>query len=301
MAVLLLVPTACSTARRADEAPPTSPGPDPNAATAVAPVQPPGMDGTAGIERHNACTAIDTSALGRALRTTVMAKPSVWNDAGVPSLDLCALVIANKGTVQIGVSALPAQPGALERLYRTLGPAPAEAAEIGSDGRFGPAGAAFRVADRVVRIGGQSLTRADAGAIASAVSPNITATVPPARITDSACQPSGALAEQFLGVSAQLRRDYRVRGALTCIWGTADRTVAIVESLSTAMPEARHVPKPALAPVGQQGFYLRDVGELVFRSGRRVVRVSALAEPPVVVPMERLLDIVDPIMPLFIR
>jgi hypothetical protein len=110
------------------------------------------------------------------------------------------------------------------------------------------------------------------------------------------------VAEQFLGVPrAELRRDYRVRTGMTCIWGTDDRTVSIVESLDSALPEARYVPTPLPAPIGDRGYYLPDAGELVFQSGRRVVRVSALAEPPVPVSMDRLLDIVEPIMPLFLR
>ena len=69
-----------------------------------------------------------------------------------------------------------------------------------------------------------------------------------ARITDGACQPAGSLAEQFLGASALLRRDYRVRGGLTCIWGTTDRTVAITESITSnavadPMPEAHRQPR----------------------------------------------------------
>ena len=127
--------------------------------------------------------------------------------------------------------------------------------------------------------------------------------VKPARESDATCQPSGSTAEQFLGVSAQLRRDYRTeRGALTCIWGSTDATVAIVESVRPdRIPEADRQPAPRLAPVGEEGYYLPEEGELVFRKGHRVVRVTALSEPSRPASLDRLFDIVEPIMPLFLR
>jgi hypothetical protein len=311
LALALSLAAACTTARDAATPRLQSPVPGPPAATAIAPVAPPGLDGTAGVPPGNACTAVDRAALGRSLGGAVTARPNSWNDAGVPSLDLCVLVLTRTGaparTVLVAVSALPAQPNMLERLYRTLGQQPAEAPEIGADARYDRLGVAYRVGDRAVRLTSEpGLARADAATVASAVSPVVLASVPPARMADAACQPAGAQAEQFLGASAQLRRDYRVRGGLTCIWGTAERTVSIVESLpgkevADPLPEARHTPKPVPAPVGDQGYFLAETGELVFRTGRRVVRVAALAEPPVPVTMERLLDIVEPIMPLFLR
>ncbi len=220
---------------------------------------------------------------------------------------MCALQLTGRGvparTVLVGVSALPVGAPLLERLYRTIGPQPVDASEIGADARYARLGAAYRVGDYAVRLTSEpELSRQDAALIASAVSPEVLNSVPSPRMTDPACQPAGAVAEQFLGVPrAELRRDYRVRTGMTCIWGTDDRTVSIVESLDSALPEARYVPTPVPAPIGDRGYYLPDAGELVFQSGRRVVRVSALAEPPVPVSMDRLLDIVEPIMPLFLR
>jgi hypothetical protein len=307
LALVVTLAASCTTAREASKRDPSpAPSTGPPLATAIAPFQPPGLNGTAGIPPGNTCTAVDRTALARSLGVTVTARPYSWNDAGVPALDLCALVLTGRGvpsrTVLVGVSALPVQPVMLERLYPSLGSQPVGASEIGADARYDRLGTAYRVGDRAVRLTSQpELSRQDAAVIASAVSPVVPASVPSARMTDSACQPAGATAEQFLGVSAPLRRDYRVRSGLTCIWGTSDRTVSIVESLDSALPEANHVPRPALAPVGDRGYFLPDAGELVFQSGRRVVRVSALAEPPAAVSMERLLDIVEPIMPLFLR
>lgn len=257
------------------------------------------------------CTALPAAELGRLLRGTVTARPSGWNDAGVPSLDLCALVVSRSGqpeqTVFVGVSALPARSSSLTRLSTTVGPDPAPAPEVAPDAIAGSLGAALTVEDRVVRVTGtRGLSRADAAAVAAVVTPVLAGALKPSRITDGSCQPAGSLAEQFLGESAQLRRDYRAGGGLTCVWGSADRTVAIVESIPGAgvrdpIPEAHRQPRPVLAPVGDEAYFLPDEGLLVFRKGRRVVRVSALAEPPVAVTMDGLLSIVEPIMPLFLR
>ena len=100
----------------------------------------------------------------------------------------------------------------------------------------------------------------------------------------------------------QLRRDYRVKGALTCIWGSLAATVSIVEAFDQpSIPEAETVPPPGLAPIGQPGYYLPEAGELVFRQGRRVVRVTGLTNPPQVVSLATLTGIVAPLLPLFMR
>jgi hypothetical protein len=308
VALVVILAASCTTARDASKRHPTpTPSNGPPTATAVAPFPPPGLNGTAGIPPGNTCTAVNRAALGHSLGVTVTARPFSWNDAGVPSMDMCALLLTGRGvsarTVLVGVSALPVEMPLLERLYRTLGPQPVEASEIGADARYARLGTAYRVGDYAVRLTSEpELSRQDAAVIASAVSPEVETSVPSPRLTDAACQPAGAVAEQFLGVqTAELRRDYRVHTGVTCIWGTENRTVSIVESLDSALPEARYVPTPLPAPIGDRGYYLPDVGELVFQSGRRVVRVSALAEPPIAVSMERLLDIVEPIMPLFMR
>ena len=50
-----------------------------------------------------------------------------------------------------------------------------------------------------------------------------------------------------------------MNGALTCIWGTYDATVSIVEAFDQpTIPEAQRVPPPRLAPIGQPGYYLPD-------------------------------------------
>lgn len=309
VALVAILAASCTTARDASKRrpPPTTPSIGPPAATAIAPFPPPDLDGTAGIPPGNTCTAVDRAALGHSLGVTVTARPFSWNDAGVPSMDMCALLLTGHGvptrTVKVGVSALPIETPLLERLYRTLGPQPVEASEIGADAQHARLGTAYRVGDYAVRLTSEpELSRRDAALIASAVSPEVQASLQSPRLTDAACQPAGAVAEQFLGVPmAELRRDYRVHTGVTCIWGTEDRTVSIVESLDSALPEARYVPTPLPAPIGDRGYYLADVGELVFQSGRRVVRVSALAEPPIAVSMDRLIDIVEPIMPLFMR
>jgi hypothetical protein len=89
---------------------------------------------------------------------------------------------------------------------------------------------------------------------------------------------------------------------LTCIWGTFDATVSIVEAFDQAtIPESQRVPPPRFAPIGQPGYYVPEAGELVFRQGRRVVRVSALTNPPREVTLDALTTIVDPMLPLFLR
>jgi hypothetical protein len=306
---------SCTTAREASR-PRATPTPVHAAPTAIAPPAPPGLDGAAGVSGANICTALSAADLAGLLgggggRVTVTARPNSWNDAGLPSMDLCSLVVTRTGrpaqTVHVGVSALPTQGASLTRLSTTLGPDPVAAPEIGPDALAGPLGAAFTLEDRAVRVtAAPGLSRADAAAVAKAVVPVLPAALKSARITDGACQPAGSLAEQFLGASALLRRDYRVRGGLTCIWGTTDRTVAITESIisnavTDPMPEAHRRPRPALAPIGDEGYFLPSEGQLVFRKGKRVVRVSALAEPPVEVTLDGLLSIVEPVMPLFIR
>jgi hypothetical protein len=302
--------TACTTAREASR-PRVTPTPVPAGPTAVAPPAPPGLDGSAGSTDGTVCTALPAADLSRGLGGTVTVRPNGWNDGGVPSLDLCSLVVSRGGrpaqTVQVGVSALPAQPASLTRLATTVGPDPAPAPEVAADAIAGDLGAAFTVQDRVVRVTGTpGLTHAEAAVLAAAVIPVLPSALKSARMTDGSCQPAGSVAEQFLGESAQLRRDYRVRGGLTCIWGSTDRTVAIVESIMSSavadpLPEANRRPRPALAPVGDEAYFLPDEALLVFRKGRRVVRVSALAEPPVAVTMDGLLSIVEPVMLLFIR
>jgi hypothetical protein len=139
-------------------------------------------------------------------------------------------------------------------------------------------------------------------AIAVAARDAVPKTVRNARQSDSACQVSTPAAERFVGARAQLRRDYRVNGALTCIWGTYDATVSIVEAFNQqTIPEAHRVPPPRLAPIGQPGYYLPGEGELVFRQGRRVVRVAGLTNPNREIPLETLLGIVGPLLPLFLR
>ena len=93
-----------------------------------------------------------------------------------------------------------------------------------------------------------------------------------------------------------------MKGALTCIWGTYDATVSVVEAFDQpTIPEAQRVPPPRLAPIGQPGYYLPDEGELVFRQGRRVVRVTGLTNPSREVSLDTLLGIVNPLLPLFLR
>lgn len=293
--------TGCSLARDAGTPTPSHPA-DP-VPTAIAPPAAPGLTGAAGLPPPNACTTIAGPALSRELGQAVTARPRSWNDAGLPSLDLCALLVADQ-EVRIGVTALPAQKSALERLGKALGGTPEAYPDLSEDALIGPDGVVFTASDRAVRItADQGLDRGDALAIGRAVLAIADEVAKPARESDATCQPSGSTAEQFLGVNAQLRRDYRTEGgALTCIWGSTDATVAIVESIRTdTIPEARRYPRPRLAPVGDEGYYLPEEGELVFRKGRRVVRVTALSAPPRPATLDRLFDIVEPIMPLFLR
>ncbi|HEU4947122.1 MAG TPA: hypothetical protein VFT31_08220 [Kribbella sp.] len=229
------------------------------------------------------------------------ARPDSWNDGGLPAMDLCILMLRDR-PVTIGVSALPRQSDSLDRLA-SAADTPEALPELSAEARVGPTGLVLGASDRAVRITMPSgLDRGTALTLGRVVQAAVPAVVKPARQSDGACQPSGATAEQFLGSRAQLRRDYRVDGALTCIWGTFDGTVSIVESFRPdSIPEARRTPPPKLAPIGNPGYYLPEEGELVFRQGKRVVRIAALTEPARTVNLDELLDIVEPIMPLFIR
>ncbi|MEI8406389.1 MULTISPECIES: hypothetical protein [unclassified Kribbella] len=305
-----LVASGCSVARRADGVRPVpSPSPAPAVVpTVIAPPQAEGLDGTAGAPGPQACTAI-TGALTASLHVTVTAKPGAWNDGGLPALDLCTLLVGSR-PVTIGVSALARQPDSLDRLLTgVLSPEPLP--ELGPDARISESRIVFPVGDRVVRIapfGGivpnpaDGIDREQAVKIALAARDAVPKTLRNARQSDAACQVSNSAAERFVGAHVQLRRDYRVNGALTCIWGTFDATVAVVEAFDQpTIPEAQRVPPPRLAPIGRPGYYLPDEGELVFRQGRRVVRVTGLTNPPREVSLDTLLGIVDPLLPLFLR
>jgi hypothetical protein len=276
--------------------------------TVVAPPQAEGLDGTTGAPGPQVCSAI-TSTLAGKLGVKVTANPNSWNDAGLPALDLCTLLLEGRPVV-IGISALPRQPDSLDRLIAGNG-LTTGIRELGPEARIGVSRLVFAVGDRAVRItsmGGidrstaTGIDRAKALAIGLAVRDALPKVLRNARQSDSVCQESNAAAEHFVGTRAELRRDYRVNGALTCIWGTNDSTVAIVESFhADAIPEAAQKPPPANAPVGRPGYYLPDQGELVFRQGPRVVRVTALTNPSRQVSLQNLLDIVGPLLPLFIR
>lgn len=304
---VVLGAAGCSAGKDAAPAPGTASAAPP--ATVVAPPRQPDLDGTSGLAGPNLCTLLDVRSVGRALGATLTSRRYSWNDGGVPSLDLCALTLAGPGsgvrTVVVGLSALPAQPASLGRLAGTLGSAPESAPQIGPHAVVGRFGAAFVAADRVVRVRAEpELSRPDAVELAHALTPLVPRAARPARITDGACQPSGSTAKQFLGAEPQLRRDYRIRnGGRTCLWGTTDRTVAIVESISgrrDPIPEATADPPPTLAPIGDEAYYLARDGQLVFRNGLHIVRVSALADPAIPVSFDQLVAIVDPIMPLFL-
>jgi hypothetical protein len=298
----------CSVARKANGARPL-PSPVPAVVpTVVAPPQAEGLDGTAGAPGPQVCAAI-AGTLTAKLHIAVTAKPNSWNDGGLPALDLCTLLVENR-PVTVGVSALPRQPDTLDRLLTgTVVTAPL--AELGPEALISDSRIVFPVGDRAVRIspaGGidrrtaSSIDRSEAVAIALATRDAVPKSLRPARQADATCQLSNSAAERFIGVRVQLRRDYRVNGALTCIWGTYDATVSIVEAFEQpTIPEAQRVPPPRLAPIGQPGYYLPEEGELVFRQGRRVVRVTGLTDPPREVSLEALLDIVDPLLPLFLR
>ncbi|WP_406055714.1 hypothetical protein [Kribbella sp. NBC_00889] len=307
---LALLTSGCSVARKADGSRPLTVPTQPPAVvpTVIAPPQAEGLDGTAGAPGPQVCTAI-TRTLTTQLHVPVTAKPNAWNDGGLPAMDLCTLLLEDR-VVTIGVTALPRQPDSLNRLLTGAGKVE-PLTELGPSALITESRMVFTVGDRAVRItpaGGidrstaDGIDRAKAVAIALATRDAVPTSLRNARQTDAACQLSNSQAEEFAGAQVQLRRDYRVRGALTCIWGTYDATVSIVEAFDQpTIPEAERTPPPQLAPVGQPGYYLPDKGELVFRLGRRVVRVTGLTNPPRVVPLTTLQGIVDPMMPLFLR
>lgn len=306
--VLALTVSGCAVAQRANG---TTPPPVPPAAvvpTAIAPPQAEGLDGSAGAPGPQVCTAI-TRTLTARFHGRVTAKPYAWNDGGLPAMDLCTLLLGDL-PVTIGVSALPIQPDTLSRLVENPGGV-APLPELGPEATVSESRIVFRVGDRAVRIapaGGidrdpaDGIEKARAIAIALAVRDAVPRTLRPARQADETCQLSTSAAERFISLQVQLRRDYRVKGALTCIWGTYDATVSIVEAFDQqTILEAQRVPPPQFAPRGDPGYYLPEDGELVFRQGRRVVRIAALTNPPRVVTLGALTNIVDPLMPLFLR
>ncbi|WP_371402029.1 hypothetical protein OHA10_29525 [Kribbella sp. NBC_00662] len=305
---VVLVASGCTVAQRANDQPPTTAPPTAVVPTVIAPPQPDGLDGTAGAPGPQVCTAI-TRTLTAKLRVPVTAKPNSWNDGGLPAMDLCTLMLEDRA-VTIGVSALPSQPDTLSRLMDGAGALEA-VPELGPDAFIAESRLVFHVVDRAVRVtpaGGidrsnaDGIDRAKAVAIALAARDAVPKNLRPARQSDETCQLSTPQAEQFVKLHVQLRRDYRVNGALTCIWGTFDATVSIVEAFDQAtIPESQRVPPPRFAPLGQPGYYLPEAGELVFRQGRRVVRVSALTNPPREVTLDALTNIVDPMLPLFLR
>ena len=305
---VLIAAGGCSVARKANEPQPRITPLPAVVPTVVAPPQAEGLDGTAGAPGPQVCTAI-TGTLTAKLRVPVTAKPNAWNDGGLPSMDLYTLLVQDRA-VTIGVSALPSQPDALTRLMH--GAATIQALpELGPRALIADSQLAFITGDRAVRItpaGGidsgalDGIDREKAVTIAVAARDAVPRNLRPARQADAACQLSNSAAERFVGLQVQLRRDYRVKGALTCIWGTSVATVSIVEAFDQpSIPEAERVPPPRLAPIGQPGYYLPEAGELVFRQGRRVVRVTGLTNPPRVVSLDALTGIVDPLLPLFLR
>jgi hypothetical protein len=306
--VVLLAVSGCSVAQRANGTAPHPVAPSAVVPTVIAPPQAEGLDGTAGAPGPQVCTAI-TRSLAAQLHVPVAAKPNSWNDGGLPAMDLCTLLVEGRA-VTIGVSALPAQPDSLRRLMDGAGSAET-LPELGPDARISESRLVFPAGDRVVRItpaGGfdrmraAGIARTKAVAIALAARAAVPENLRPARQSDETCQLSTSAAERFVRLQVQLRRDYRVHGALTCIWGTFDATVSIVEAFNqSTIPEADRVPAPVFAPLGQPGYYLPDAGELVFRQGKRVVRVTALTNPPREVTVDGLTTIVDPMLPLFLR
>lgn len=299
LTVAVSVLTGCSGGGTAGPAPSA----EPPVATAIAPPQAPGRDGLNGAPPPNVCTLLDAAALSARLGTGVTVRPYGWNDGGVPSLDQCLIVLGAARPVRIGVSVLSAQVRSLDRLVRTLGSDVVQLPRVGDEARLGSTAMAFAVGDRVVRIDA-TLTAAEAEALAAAVGTALPRLHRSSRESDGACQPAGAVAEEFLGVNAQLRRDSRVHGALTCIWGSADATVSIVESY--VAPPGRAVLPPEVrsarrAAIGDEGFYLPAEGRLVFRKGPRIVQVTALADPARPASAEVLTSIVKPVLPLFIR
>ncbi|WP_432893300.1 hypothetical protein ACQPYH_19805 [Kribbella sp. CA-245084] len=307
MFAVLLV-SGCTVAQRANDSRPHAVPPSAVVPSVIAPPQPEGLDGTAGAAGPQVCTAI-TRTLTAKLRVPVTAKPSAWNDGGLPAMDLCTLLLEDRA-VTIGVSALPSQPDTISRLMDGAG-ALKSLPELGPDAFIADSRLVFHVGDRAVRVtpaGGidrsnaDGIDRAKAVAIALAARDAVPKSLRPARQSDETCQLSTSAAERFVRLQVQLRRDYRVNGALTCIWGTFEATVSIVEAFDQAtIPESQRVPPPRFAPLGQPGYYLPEAGELVFRQGRRVVRVSALTNPPREVTLDALTTIVDPMLPLFLR
>ncbi|MFK4085557.1 hypothetical protein ACI2LF_15695 [Kribbella sp. NPDC020789] len=303
-----LVLPGCSVARNADRARPSAPPVPAGMPTVIAPPQASGLDGRSGADGPQICTTIAAGLITR-LNVPVVANPAAWNDGGLPALDLCMLLVEGR-KVTVGVSALPRQPDSLGRLLAGAGHI-APLTELGPEAQITESRIVFITADHAVRItpaGGidqgraDGLDRAKAVTIALAARDAVPAVLRPARQTESTCQLSNSAAEKFIGAAAQLRRDYRVHGALTCIWGTYDATVSIVEAFNQpTIPEAERVPPPHSAPIGQPGYYLPEDGELVFRLGRRVVRVTALTTPPRETTLDALRAIVDQMMPLFLR
>ncbi|WP_238151178.1 hypothetical protein [Kribbella sindirgiensis] len=306
--VLVLAAGGCSVAQRANGTAPNPLPPSVIVPTAIAPQQAEGLDGTAGAPGPQVCTAI-TRTLTAQLRLPVIAKPNSWNDGGLPAMDLCTLLLEDRA-VTIGVSALPSQPDSLSRLMNGAGGVES-LPELGPEALIGESRLVFHAGDRAVRItpaGGidrgtaDGIDRVKAIAIALAAQDAVPRSLRPARQSDETCQLATSAAERFIRLQVQLRRDYRVKGALTCIWGTYDATVSIVEAFDQpTIPEAQRVPPPRFAPIGQPGYYLPEEGELVFRQGRRVVRVTALTNPPRAVTLATLTDLVDPMLPLFLR
>jgi hypothetical protein len=304
----VLVASGCTVAQRANDSPPPTIPPTAVVPTVIAPPQPEGLDGTAGAPGPQVCTAI-ARPLTAKLRVPVTAKPNSWNDGGLPAMDLCTLLLEDRA-VTVGVSALPSQPDTLSRLMEGAGALKA-LPELGPDAFIADSRLVFHAGDRAVRVtpaGGidrsnaGGIDRAKAVAIALVARDAVPKNLRPARQSDETCQLATPGAERFVQLHVQLRRDYRVNGALTCIWGTFDATVSIVEAFDQAtIPESQRVPPPRFAPLGQPGYYLPEAGELVFRQGRRVVRVSALMNPPREVTLDALTTIVDPMLPLFLR
>ncbi|GAA1673005.1 hypothetical protein GCM10009745_14880 [Kribbella yunnanensis] len=306
--LVAVVLTGCSVARTADRAQPSVPTFPAGVPTVVAPPQAEGLDGRSAADGPQVCTAISAELTAR-LGLPVAAHSGAWNDGGLPALDLCTLLVEGR-PVTVGVSALPRQPDALGRLLTGAGHI-APLTELGPEAQITESRIVFITGDRAVRIapaGGidqghpNGLDRAKAVTIALAAKDAVPRVLRAARQTDPTCQLSNSAAEKFIGASAQLRRDYRVHGALTCIWGTYDATVSIVEAFDQpTIPESQRVPPPRNAPIGSPGYYIPEEGELVFRLGRRVVRVTALTTPPREVSLDALNEIVDQMMPLFLR
>ncbi|HZX07311.1 hypothetical protein [Kribbella sp.] len=305
---LPLVTSGCGIAERANGTTPPPVQPTTVLPTAVAPPQAEGLDGTTGAPGPQVCTAI-ARPLATRLEHPVTARPMAWNDGGLPSMDLCMLLVDGR-PVTIGVSALPSRPDSLVRLMNGAGGVDS-LPELGPEALIGESRLVFHAAGHAVRVtpaGGidigtpDGVNRATAVAIAEAARDAVPHVLRPVRQVDETCQLSNSAAERFVRVRVQLRRDYRVKGALTCIWGTPGATVSIVEAFDQkTIPEAEQVPPPQFAPLGDPGYYLPESAELVFCQGRRVVRVAALTDPPQAVTLDTLTTLVDPMLPLFLR